>query len=108
MEDWTEKRDILRRNPSFHGNLRHDYALVNTDNTADLTCVRLYDLFTCKTMDSRTHDIALGSMLKPSAWKPNIVWDNCRVYGEPNSSYVHEVLHPRYLHVPCIRFREGQ
>jgi hypothetical protein len=40
--------------------------LVNTNNTADLMCAHLYDLFTCKTMDGCTHDIVLVSMLKPS------------------------------------------
>ncbi|KAJ7768112.1 hypothetical protein DFH07DRAFT_1008731 [Mycena maculata] len=85
-EDWTEKRDILRCNPKFHGNLRHDYALINTTDAAELACTHLYDLFTCKSLDGRKHDIALVSKLKPSPWRPNTVWDNCRVYEEPRET----------------------
>ncbi|KAJ7105516.1 hypothetical protein C8R44DRAFT_639068, partial [Mycena epipterygia] len=86
FEDWTEKRDILRCNPKFHGNLRHDFALVNTTDFGDLPCARLYDLLTCKSLGGRQHDVALVSMLKPSSWKPNTFWDGCRVYEEPKET----------------------
>ncbi|KAJ7754717.1 hypothetical protein B0H14DRAFT_2404958, partial [Mycena olivaceomarginata] len=87
----TEKRDILRCNPKFHGQLRNDFVLVNTTAPAKhLPCACLYDLFTCQSLNSTKHDIALVSMLKrmlkPSSWKPNTVWDGCRVYEEPRET----------------------
>ncbi|KAJ7143960.1 hypothetical protein C8R44DRAFT_915780, partial [Mycena epipterygia] len=82
FENWTEKRNILRCNPKFHGNVRRDFVLVNTTDGGDLPCAHLYDLFTCKSLDGRQHDVALVSMLKPSSWKPNTFWDGCRVYEE--------------------------
>ncbi|KAJ7887705.1 hypothetical protein B0H13DRAFT_2235087 [Mycena leptocephala] len=86
LEDWTERRDIVRCNPSFHGHLRRDYVLVNTTDSADLLCAHLYDLFTCKSLDGRQHDIAPVSMLKHSSWRPNTLWDGCRAYEEPKES----------------------
>ncbi|KAJ7696268.1 hypothetical protein B0H17DRAFT_929612 [Mycena rosella] len=86
-ESWTEARDILRCSPKFHGQERHDFALVNmTGPDTTLTCAHILDLFTCKSLDGTSHDIALVSMLKPSSWKPNTVWDGCRVYEEPKQT----------------------
>lgn len=87
MEDWTERCDILRCNPKFHGKPRFDFALVNTTAPAkDLACAHLYDLFTCKSLSGKKYDIALVSMLKSSSWKPNTVWDGCCVYEEPKET----------------------
>jgi hypothetical protein len=66
--------------------LRHDFVLVNTTDSADLPCAHLYDLFTCKSVDGKKHDIALVSMSKHSSWKPNTLWDGCRVYNELKES----------------------
>ncbi len=43
MEDWTEARDILRCNPSFHERKRYDCVIVN-DDTPGATVVRLRSL----------------------------------------------------------------
>ncbi|KAJ7651825.1 hypothetical protein B0H17DRAFT_1269904 [Mycena rosella] len=94
LEDWTEKRDILRCNPQFHGQLRNDFALVNTTSSNKLMCTHLYDLFICKSLDGTTHDVALVNMLKPSSWKPNTVWEGCRVYEEPKET---QFLFIKYL-----------
>ncbi|KAJ7655481.1 hypothetical protein B0H17DRAFT_904071, partial [Mycena rosella] len=55
---------------------------------------RIRDLFTCKSLDGTSHDVALVSMLKPSSWKPNTVWDACRVYEEPKQT---QLIFMKYL-----------
>ncbi|KAK7041128.1 hypothetical protein R3P38DRAFT_2512305, partial [Favolaschia claudopus] len=87
MEDWTQKRDILRCSPEFHTRERHDFVFVNTTSPPKHPpCARLYDLFTCKTLDGKRYDVALVTMLKPSTWKPNTMWDGCLVYEEPQKT----------------------
>ncbi|KAJ6562807.1 hypothetical protein DFH09DRAFT_920725, partial [Mycena vulgaris] len=94
-ENWTEARDILRCSPKFHGQERHDFALVNmTGPGTNLTCAHILDLFTCKSLDGTSHDVALVSMLKPSLWKPNTVWDGCCVYEEPEQT---QLIFMKYL-----------
>ncbi|KAJ7814935.1 hypothetical protein B0H13DRAFT_2381356 [Mycena leptocephala] len=89
LEDWAERRDIVQCNPSFHGHLRRDFVLVNTTDSADLPCARLYNLFTCKSLDGRQHDIALVTMLKHSSWRPNTLWDGCPFdSGKQNITYL--------------------
>ncbi|KAJ6483463.1 hypothetical protein DFH09DRAFT_1212316 [Mycena vulgaris] len=94
-ENWTEARDILRCSPKFHGQERHNFALVNmTGPGTNLTCAHILGLFTCKSLDGTSHDVALVSMLKPSSWKPNTVWDGCRVYEEPKQT---QLIFVKYL-----------
>ncbi|KAJ7690524.1 hypothetical protein B0H17DRAFT_936046, partial [Mycena rosella] len=95
-ENWAETRDILRCSPKFHGQEWHDFALVNmTGHGTCLACAHILDLFTCKSLDGTSHDVTLVSMLKPSSWKPNTVWDGCRVTRvrgtEANTADIHEV-----------------
>lgn len=78
-ENWTEEVDILRCNPKFHNNARYDYVLVNNDSD-DLRCAHLLDVFRCSLSDGASHDIALVHMLKPSKWRPKTKWDGYRVY----------------------------
>lgn len=59
-----------------------------------MACAHLYELFTCKSLDGRKYDVALVSMLKSSSWKPNTVWDGCRVYEEPKET---QLLSMKYL-----------
>ncbi|KAJ7082343.1 hypothetical protein C8R43DRAFT_1092786 [Mycena crocata] len=66
LENWTEACDILRCNPKFHGNQRHDFVL---------------------SLDGEKHDVALVSMLKHSSWRPNTFWDGCRIYEEPQDTH---------------------
>ncbi|KAJ7082342.1 hypothetical protein C8R43DRAFT_909683, partial [Mycena crocata] len=88
LENWTEACDILRCNPKFHGNQRHDFVLVNTTEPRNnLPCACLYGLFTCKSLDGEKHDVALVSMLKHSSWRPNTFWDGCRIYEEPQDTH---------------------
>ncbi|KAJ7711865.1 hypothetical protein B0H14DRAFT_2357209, partial [Mycena olivaceomarginata] len=37
-------------------------------------------------LDSGQHDAVLVSMLKWSSWRPNTVWDGCRVYEKPKET----------------------
>ncbi|KAJ7872545.1 hypothetical protein B0H13DRAFT_1633840, partial [Mycena leptocephala] len=81
LEDWTERPHILQCNPSFHGHSWRNFVLVNTTDSANLPCAHLYDLFTCKSLAWH-----LVSMWKRSSWKPNTLWDGCRVYKERKES----------------------
>ncbi|KAJ6470380.1 hypothetical protein C8R45DRAFT_1165958 [Mycena sanguinolenta] len=91
--NWTEKVDILRCNPNFHGNRRYDHVLVN-HKPEDLTVVHLVELLRCRVPDKSIHDIAVVRMLKPSKWTPKTKWAGCRVYEEGKSL---NFIHMKYL-----------
>ncbi|KAJ7194917.1 hypothetical protein GGX14DRAFT_377430, partial [Mycena pura] len=79
-EDYTDKVDILRCNPSFQTNAeqRFDCVNVNLDENA-LDFARMLFLFRCRLPSKRKEDIALVRLFKPARWKPATVWENCRM-----------------------------
>ncbi|KIJ24430.1 hypothetical protein M422DRAFT_274777 [Sphaerobolus stellatus SS14] len=79
LEDWREKRDILRCNPSFYDRPRYDCVVVNMN---PVTFARLEFIFTCQDTSKRQYDIALVHMLEASKWRPNTKWEGCRVLEE--------------------------
>ncbi|KIJ30780.1 hypothetical protein M422DRAFT_267613 [Sphaerobolus stellatus SS14] len=79
LEDWREKRDILRCNPSFYDRPRYDCVVINT---SPVTFVRLEFIFTCQGTSKRQYDTALVHMLEASKWRPNTEWEGCRVLEE--------------------------
>ncbi|KIJ39542.1 hypothetical protein M422DRAFT_257594 [Sphaerobolus stellatus SS14] len=85
MEDWREKIDILRCNPSFHNRPRYDCVVVNTN---PITFARLEFIFTCEDSSNRQCDVALVRMLKNSRWRPRTKWEGCRVLEEKNYEFV--------------------
>ncbi|KIJ24432.1 hypothetical protein M422DRAFT_194668 [Sphaerobolus stellatus SS14] len=85
MEDWREKIDILRCNPSFHNRPRYDCVVVNTN---PITFARLEFIFTCEDSSSRRCDVALVRMFKNSRWWLRTKWEGCRVLEEKNYEFV--------------------
>jgi len=85
LEDWREKRDILRCNPRFYGAPRYDCVVINT---SPISFARLQGLFTCRDLDKKECTVALVSLFQPSTWKPRTNWDWCRVFEERGYSFV--------------------
>ena len=81
LEDWTEGRDILRCNTSFHGEPRFDCVIIH-DDAPDLSVARLCDLFHCILPSKKHIDLALVHRFSHSHWKPKTVWSGCRVLDE--------------------------
>jgi hypothetical protein len=96
LEDWTEARDLLRCNPSFHDERRYDYVIVNTDlsTPGNLVLAHLYGLYHCRLFSNESCDLALVRMLHPSKWKPRTIWDGCRIYDEMKEP---QFIMPQYL-----------
>jgi hypothetical protein len=80
-EDWREAIDHARCNPSFHGHQRLDWVAVNMNIPGELSFGRLYALIECR-FNRETCRVALVCMSRPSNWKPNTVWDGCKVLEE--------------------------
>ncbi|TFK47051.1 hypothetical protein OE88DRAFT_1774381 [Heliocybe sulcata] len=80
-EDWTAARDIVRCNPLFHNRSRYDSVLINMDSP-ELAFGRLCALLRCRVTSGKCVDIAVVRMFTRSAWKPNTLWDGCRIYEE--------------------------
>ena len=93
LEDWTTGRDILRCNPSFHGESRYDCAIVNIESP-HLICARLLGLFRCTLPSGLQHDVALVHMFDPTTWKPSTKWRGCQVHEE---SHQHSFVLLKYL-----------
>jgi len=81
MEDWTEARDILHCNPSFHQRKQYDCLIIN-DDTPGTTVVRLHSLLRCRLLSGKLVDIALVHTFKRTKWRPYTLWDNCQIYEE--------------------------
>ncbi|KAJ7197772.1 hypothetical protein GGX14DRAFT_374701 [Mycena pura] len=79
-EDYTDKFDILRCNPSFQSNNEQRLDCVNVNLTPDaLDFARLLYLFRCRLPSKCEVDVALVRVFKQARWKPKTVWENCRV-----------------------------
>ncbi|KIJ25403.1 hypothetical protein M422DRAFT_273649 [Sphaerobolus stellatus SS14] len=59
LEDWREKRDILRCNPNFYGEPRFDCVVINTD---PISFGRLQAIFTCSGANKKSHTVILVSL----------------------------------------------
>jgi len=94
LEDWREKRDILRCNPQFQGGARYDCVVINT---SPISFGRLQALFTCRDIDKKEQTVAMVSLFQPSSWKPRTSWDGCCVFEERGYSFVF----PDYLVRGC-------
>jgi len=81
MEDWTEARDILRCNPSFHQHKRYDCVIIN-DDAPGTTVVHLHSLLRCRLLSGKVVDMALVHTFKRTKWRPYTLWDNCQIYEE--------------------------
>lgn len=83
MEDWTDKRDILRCTPDFQSNheQRFDCAIINMEENP-LTSARILYLFQCFLPSGATKDIALVRFFKTSKWSPKTLWGNCKIIKE--------------------------
>ena len=91
VQDWRELRDILRCNPSWYGQPRHDCALINiADTSDDLTVVRLRGVYRCQlNARGQEEDIAWVKYFKKSSYRPNTVWRGCRTMDEePQHEFV--------------------
>ncbi|KAJ7217054.1 hypothetical protein GGX14DRAFT_358335 [Mycena pura] len=88
-EDYTDKIDLLRCNPHFqtHGDARFDCINVNIKDDA-LDFARMLCLFRCRFPSKREEDIALVRLFRPSTWKPNTVWENCRVLEDGKTVFM--------------------
>lgn len=83
--DWTEKKDILRCNPNFHGGPRFDCVIIH-DDAPGITCARLQSLIRCWLPTGKTLDLALVRRFTCSKWKPRTLWKGCRVLDEDEGS----------------------
>ncbi|KAK6997224.1 hypothetical protein R3P38DRAFT_2798741 [Favolaschia claudopus] len=83
LEDVTGKCDVLRCNPDFQVNHeeRFDFVNFNMDQNS-LSFARVLYLFRCVLPSHREEDIALVRSLKASRWKPNTLWENCRLLDD--------------------------
>ncbi|KAK7015607.1 hypothetical protein R3P38DRAFT_3361796 [Favolaschia claudopus] len=83
ISDFTGKCDVLRCNPDFQVNHeeRFDFVNVNMDQNS-LSFARVLYLFRCVLPSHREEDIALVRSLKASRWKPNTLWENCRLLDD--------------------------
>lgn len=81
VEDWTERVDIVRCNPRFHGQRRFDCAIIH-DDAQQLSVARLHDLIRVWLPSGTILDLALVHRLSRSKWKPRTTWDGCRVLDE--------------------------
>ncbi|KIJ46707.1 hypothetical protein M422DRAFT_249872 [Sphaerobolus stellatus SS14] len=85
LEDWREKRDILRCNPSFHNRPQYDCVVINTN---PITFARLEFIFTCEDASKRQCDIALVQTLKDSPWQPRTKWEGCRILEDNSYRFI--------------------
>jgi len=76
MEDWRAGSDLVRCNPSFHGQKHQDVVLMNMTNTSVLTFARIFALLERHFNDSICRK-ALVSVMNRSSWKPKTPWENC-------------------------------
>ncbi|KAJ7743894.1 hypothetical protein B0H14DRAFT_3607170 [Mycena olivaceomarginata] len=94
LDDWTDRCDVLRCNPSFQVNHeeRFDCISINMANDS-LTFGRMLFLFQCRLPSGRTEDIALVRLFKKSTWRPKTLWKNCRIYEDARTI----IILPRYF-----------
>ncbi|KAJ7700284.1 hypothetical protein B0H14DRAFT_3034133 [Mycena olivaceomarginata] len=94
LEDWTDKCDVLRCNPSFQVNHeeRFDCVVINMDNDP-LTFGRMLYLLKCRLPSGAMEDIALVQLFKKSTWRPKTMWKNCRIFEEARTIFIL----PRYF-----------
>ncbi|KIJ38584.1 hypothetical protein M422DRAFT_176350 [Sphaerobolus stellatus SS14] len=85
VEDWREKTDILRCNPSFHNSPRYDCVVINTN---PVTFGRLEYVFSCKDAEGQKCDLALVRKFEDSCWRPKTKWEGCRVLREKEYGFV--------------------
>ncbi|KAJ7895434.1 hypothetical protein B0H13DRAFT_2523871 [Mycena leptocephala] len=84
LEDWRGLRDILRCNPSFHGNARFDSVLFNSDSPG-MSFARIFALLCCTLESKRQFDVALVRAFPQRKWKPWTEWAGCQVHKEVKS-----------------------
>ncbi|KAJ7331509.1 hypothetical protein DFH08DRAFT_814819 [Mycena albidolilacea] len=83
LEDWTDRCDVLRCNPSFQVNHEERFDCISINMANDpLTFGRMLFLFQCRLPSGRTEDIALVRLFKKSTWRPKTLWKNCRIYED--------------------------
>lgn len=86
MEDWTEGCDILQCNDQFHGQAQYDSVLSESGSSA-LQFSRLKALLRCRIPSGQLLDVALvQNFTSHVGWKPNTVWDGCKVFEEDKSA----------------------
>ncbi|KAF8181735.1 hypothetical protein K438DRAFT_1601456, partial [Mycena galopus ATCC 62051] len=84
LEDWRGLRDIIRCNPLFHGHIRFDSLLFNSDSPG-MAFARICALLRCTLESKHQFDIALVCEDRQSNWKPRTAWAGCQVHEEANS-----------------------
>ncbi|KAJ7203003.1 hypothetical protein GGX14DRAFT_570267 [Mycena pura] len=95
-EDYTDKFDILRCNPSFQSNNEQRLDCVNvnlTPDALDFEFARLLYLFRCRLPSKCEVDVALVRVFKQARWKPKTVWENCRVLEDGRTM----LMLPKYI-----------
>ncbi|KAJ7878008.1 hypothetical protein B0H14DRAFT_2342197 [Mycena olivaceomarginata] len=94
LEDWTDRCDVLRCNPSFQVNHEERFDCISINMANDpLTFGRMLFLFQCRLPSGRTEDIALVRLFKKSTWRPKTLWKNCRIYEDARTIFIL----PRYF-----------
>ncbi|KAJ7827364.1 hypothetical protein B0H14DRAFT_3720925 [Mycena olivaceomarginata] len=88
LEDWRGLRDIVRRNPSFHGHPRYDSVLFNSDSP-DMAFARLHSPLRCTLESKHQFNVALVRQYHRRNWKPRTEWAGCQVREEvPEYSFL--------------------
>jgi len=106
LEDWREKQDILRCNPSFHNNPRYDCVVINTD---PIIFARLQFVFRCEDLSGGKSDLALVRLFENSKWKPTTRWDGCRILEGKGYQFINIKYLVRGCHlIPTFDRHEGR
>ncbi|KAJ7191815.1 hypothetical protein GGX14DRAFT_380770 [Mycena pura] len=81
-EDYTDKVDILRCNPSFQSTKEK-----RLDCDA-LDFARILYLFRCRLPSKHEVDVALVRLFKRAQWKPKTVWENCHILEDGRTTFM--------------------
>jgi hypothetical protein len=82
QDDFSEGRDIVRCNPSFHGRPRFDFLHINLPpETGILGLARVVGLYQCRWGSALSEGkfIVEVRMLDKAKWKPKTLWSGCDV-----------------------------
>jgi hypothetical protein len=82
QDDFSEGRDILRSNPSFHGRPRYDFVHINLPvELAVLGLAQVRGLYECQWGHGKERKafVEVQMLETGSKWKPRTSWSGCDV-----------------------------